>query len=34
MLLRAAYQGLSNIERADVDERILKRIFSRFCIGK
>jgi len=37
MMLRAAYQAVSNIEQprcVGVDERILERIFSRFCIGK
>ena len=39
MMLRAAYQGLCNIESAigeagRADEQILERIFSRFCIGK
>ena len=34
MMLRAAYQGLSNIEHQHFDDEILERIFSRFCIGK
>ena len=37
MMLRAAYQAISGIESATgghVDEQILERIFSRFCIGK
>jgi tRNA modification GTPase len=34
MLLRAAYQSISGIEQQHVDEKILDRIFSRFCIGK
>jgi len=37
MMLRTAYNALSDIEqprRAGVDEQILDRIFSRFCIGK
>jgi tRNA modification GTPase len=37
MMLRAAYQAISNIESATgghVDEQILEQIFSRFCIGK
>jgi len=35
-MLRAAYQALSDIESASgrIDEQILDRIFSRFCIGK
>jgi len=39
MMLRAAYQGLYDIESATgeggrADKQILERIFSRFCIGK
>jgi tRNA modification GTPase len=37
MMLRAAYQAVSNIEQpaaAHIDEQILGQIFSRFCIGK
>ncbi len=34
MMLRAAYQGLSSIAQQHVDDEILERIFSRFCIGK
>ncbi len=34
MMLRAAYEGLSSIAQQHVDEEILERIFSRFCIGK
>jgi tRNA modification GTPase len=34
MMLRAAYQALSTIEQQNIDEQILQRIFSRFCIGK
>jgi tRNA modification GTPase len=34
MLLRATYQSISDIEQQHVDEEILERIFSRFCIGK
>jgi tRNA U34 5-carboxymethylaminomethyl modifying GTPase MnmE/TrmE len=37
MMLRAAYQGLGDIEQPGVwgiDKRILEKIFSRFCIGK
>lgn len=33
MLLRAAFQNISDIQQ-HVDEEILERIFSRFCIGK
>jgi tRNA modification GTPase len=33
MMLRAAYQELSNIEQ-NIDEKILENIFNRFCIGK
>ena len=34
MMLRAAYQAVSDIESRHVDEQILENIFSRFCIGK
>jgi len=37
MMLRAAYQAISAIEQpqcVEVDEQILERIFSSFCIGK
>jgi len=37
MILRAAYQGICDIEQPahwQVDEQILEKIFSRFCIGK
>jgi len=36
MMLRAAYQGICDIESADrrIDEQVLEKIFSRFCIGK
>lgn len=34
MMLRTAYNQLSNIEQHNIDEQILDRIFSRFCIGK
>jgi len=37
MMLRAAYQGICDIEQPahwQVDEQILEKIFSRFCIGK
>jgi tRNA modification GTPase len=34
MMLRTAYNQLSNIEQHSIDEQILDRIFSRFCIGK
>jgi tRNA modification GTPase len=34
MLLRAAYQAVSDIERHNIDEQILEGIFRRFCIGK
>jgi tRNA modification GTPase len=34
MLLRTAHNQLSNIEQQNIDEQILDRIFSRFCIGK
>ncbi|MHC5060681.1 MAG: tRNA uridine-5-carboxymethylaminomethyl(34) synthesis GTPase MnmE [Planctomycetota bacterium] len=34
MLLRAAYDQLGGLEREDIDEAVLERIFSNFCIGK
>ena len=34
MMLRTAYDQLSNIEQHNIDEQVLDRIFSRFCIGK
>ena len=34
MMLRTAYQTISNIEQEPIDEQILESIFSRFCIGK
>jgi len=34
MMLRAAYKTVSDIEQQPIDEQILERIFSRFCIGK
>jgi tRNA modification GTPase len=34
MMLRAAYQAVSTIEQEPIDEQVLGRIFSRFCIGK
>ncbi|OHB58830.1 MAG: hypothetical protein A2173_03920 [Planctomycetes bacterium RBG_13_44_8b] len=34
MFLRSALQNLSGFEAEHIDEAILERIFSRFCIGK
>jgi len=34
MMLRTALNQLSNIEQHQIDEQLLDRIFSRFCIGK
>ena len=34
MFLRTGYEALAGIEREDIDEAILDRIFSSFCIGK
>ena len=34
MMLRAAYQAVSDIEQQPVDERLLERIFKNFCVGK
>ena len=33
-MIRAACQAISDIESQPVDEQVLDRIFSRFCIGK
>jgi tRNA modification GTPase len=34
MLLRSGYEVLSQVEREDVNEAVLDRIFSNFCVGK
>lgn len=34
MLLRASWRGLSNIEGERIDDVVLERIFSQFCVGK
>jgi tRNA modification GTPase len=34
MMLRTAYNQLSHIGQHNIDEQLLDRIFSRFCIGK
>jgi tRNA modification GTPase len=34
MILRTAYSQLEFIEQHNIDEQVLNRIFSRFCIGK
>ena len=34
MLLRSAYEQLGGLETEDVDEAVLGKIFSHFCIGK
>jgi tRNA modification GTPase len=34
MMLRTAYNQLSDIEQQNIDEQVLDRIFSCFCIGK
>ena len=34
LMLRSAYQALSDVGQEHLDERMLDRIFSRFCIGK
>lgn len=34
MMLRAAHQAVSNITNEPIDEQILDKIFSEFCIGK
>ncbi|MDI9431640.1 MAG: 50S ribosome-binding GTPase [Planctomycetota bacterium] len=33
-MIRAACQALSDIEQQPIDEQVLDRIFSRFCVGK
>jgi tRNA modification GTPase len=33
-MIRAACDGLAQIEQQHIDEQVLDRIFSRFCIGK
>ncbi len=33
-MIREACQALSEIEQQPIDEQILDRIFSRFCVGK
>jgi len=33
-MIRAACQSISQIEQQHIDEQVLDRIFSRFCIGK
>ena len=34
MVIRAACEAISGIEQQHLDEQVLDRIFSRFCIGK
>ena len=34
MMIRAAHEALAQIEQQHLDEQILDRIFSRFCLGK
>ena len=34
MMLRSACDRLNQIDRHNLDEKVLDRIFSRFCIGK
>lgn len=34
MVLRAAYQAITNIEQENIEDQVLKQIFQRFCIGK
>jgi tRNA U34 5-carboxymethylaminomethyl modifying GTPase MnmE/TrmE len=33
-MIRAACQSISQIEQQHIDEQVLDRIFSRFCVGK
>jgi tRNA U34 5-carboxymethylaminomethyl modifying GTPase MnmE/TrmE len=34
LMIRAACQLISQIEQPPIDEQVLDRIFSRFCLGK
>jgi len=34
MMIRAACEAISGIEQQHLDEQVLDRIFSRFCVGK
>ena len=34
MFLRSAYEVLAGLEKENIDEAVLERIFSNFCIGK
>ncbi len=34
MMIRTAWQAITEIEQQYIDEQVLDRIFSRFCIGK
>ena len=34
MMIRSACQAIAQIEHQSIDEQVLDRIFSRFCIGK
>jgi tRNA modification GTPase len=34
LMIRSGYQALSQIEQQHIDEEILDRIFSQFCLGK
>jgi len=34
MMIRAACEAISGIERQHLDEQVLDRVFSRFCVGK
>ena len=34
MMLRTAHNSLGDVEQHDIDDRLLDRIFSEFCIGK
>ena len=34
MMIRSACRAISQIEQQSLDEQVLDRIFSRFCIGK
>lgn len=34
MMLRAAYESIVNIDQQRIDDKVLEKIFSHFCIGK
>lgn len=34
MLLRSAYEAIGTMEQQDIEDKVLEKIFSNFCIGK